>query len=372
MPLVRPCVLLAALCLNLGVAVAVRAQASIEQVNEAVASMGSGDRDRIAAARMTLLSNLNAVRTNPPALEKFARDVANALMPVASGDDPHAKLNTAIVVQRIAEQGKSADLAPIITRLVGDSSAAVSAYGLRAASYVLPHMMAQAKSGSEESPIVPAIVKAVNAHPESEAVADEAYLAIVDMLNDRKAAEMLTPVGVAAASPRAVDALHQLLSARIAQYGSGDLAEPNAELPAISFLGKQNTYNISSSTQRVTTIRLLLQLMDASAAEMAKVPPSTPSTRLRLEALRNIFRGAAGSLSVICSPDLLNKPELKTAAQKAQQLGVATPVAEYRQTIEAIQPEFYRALPETKPSTQPTTAPAAGAPAAGMSAAPKP
>ena len=192
-----------------------RAQVSAEALNAAVADMSSGDRDKVMAGRESLVKLLNAARTNPPALTSFSRDIGVALVPIATGNDPHAKLNAAIVVQRVAEQSGAVSLADLSTKLISDSSPAVSAYGLRAASYIVPRMLMTAPS----DPIVNAIVGSVQAHPQSEAVAIESYAAIVRILNDRTAGETLTPAGVNAATPRAVDAVHKLLAARIAQYG---------------------------------------------------------------------------------------------------------------------------------------------------------
>lgn len=357
MPSVRPCVLIAAACLTFGAVLPASAQVNTATVNAAVADLGSGDRDKIAAARGTLLTTLNAARTNPPALASFAQSLGTGLMPVASGNDPHAKLNAAIVVQRVAEQSGAQELAPVIIKLISDSSPAVSAYGLRAASSVLPRALAGPKF-SPDDPMITAIVGAVNAHPDSEAVADETYVAIVKVLNDRTAGEVLTPTGVAAATPRAVEALHKVIAARTAQFGSGALTEPAAELPAVAFLGRQNTFNVSTPAQRTATITVLLRLMEAAADEMSKVPPNTPTTRIRLTDLRNVVKSAGGSLMVIA--ELAQKPNLRTSAQKAKDLGTATPVNEYRQVISTLSADFQRELPELKAASQPgaATAPA--------------
>jgi hypothetical protein len=356
MPSVRSlAILVAAACLTAGFVPPASAQVNNATVAAAVADLKSGDRDKVVAGRTSLLAVLNAARTNPPALAGFAKDLNTQLMPVALGNDPHAKLNAAIVVLRVTDQAASPDLAPLVAKLVGDSSSAVSAYGLRAASNVLPRMLSAPKA-AENNPIVPAIVGSVSAHPESEAVAIEAYNAIVRVLNDRTAGETLTPAGVDAATPRAVDALLPLLSARIAQYGKGTLVEPNAEQPAASFLGKRKTFELSTPPQRTTTIRTLLQLMNVAGAEMVEVSKvNSPTSRLRLNDLRNLVKTTAGSLSVIS--ELSQKPALQELARKVAGYGGATPVTEYRQGIADLSAAFYKDMPETRPpSTEPATA----------------
>ena len=120
----------------------------------------------------------------------------------------------------------------------------------------------------------------------------------------------------------------------------------------MSFLGRQNTWNLSLPAQRSQTIKLLLQLLQGTAAEMGQVP-NAPTSRLRLEALRNLVKSTAGSLSVITQ--LSNKPTLLPNVQKAAGLGLATPIADYKATIAQIIGEFAVEMPDTAPATQPTT-----------------
>ena len=356
MPSVRSvAILVASACLVAGTVPAARAQVTSAAVAAAVSDLNSRDRDKVVAGRTALLALLNAARTNPPALATFAKDLNTQLMPIATGNDPHAKLNAAIVVLRVTDQNASSDLAPLIAKLIGDSSSAVSAYGMRAASNVLPRMLSAPKA-ADNNPIGPAIVAAVTAHPTSEAVAMEAYAAIVRLLNDRTAAEALTPAGVDAATPRAVDTLLPLMAARSTQYGKGTLVEPNAEQPAASFLGKRKTFELSTPAQRTATIRTLLRLMDAAGVEMVEVSKvNSPTSRLRLNDLRNLVKTTAGSLSVIS--ELSQKPALQEFARKVAGYGGATPVAEYRQGIADLSAAFVKEMPDTRPaSTQPTAA----------------
>ena len=147
-----------------------------------------------------------------------------------------------------------------------------------------------------------------------------------------------------------------LMAARSTQYGKGTLVEPNAEQPAASFLGKRKTFELSTPAQRTATIRTLLRLMDAAGVEMVEVSKvNSPTSRLRLNDLRNLVKTTAGSLSVIS--ELSQKPALQEFARKVAGYGGATPVAEYRQGIADLSAAFVKEMPDTRPaSTQPTAA----------------
>lgn len=329
-------------------------------VSDAIASLASGDREKVVAARSTLIGRLAG---NPSAntLNTLARDLAAGVMPVVNGNDPHAKLNAAIVVQRLADATGSLDLAPAIARLINDESPAVAAFGLRASANVLPRVLGNAVTANQDV-ILPAITNALAKHAANEAVAIDAYTALTRVLAAPGAEASLGSNVVREATPRIVDTLLKVIGSRITDFGSGSVAEPGAEGQlAVVFLSKASTWGLMSEQQKTRTIGVLIGLLDATAAEYAAIKDPQGAGRPKIEGLRSSAKFTAQGLSVISS--LTGKPaSLKEAADKLQtSITVGTSPAQMAAAVESVRTAFVQAFPEAvAPATQPTAAPTTG------------
>ena len=335
-------------------------------VDGAVDQFKSGDREKVEQARAQLLLPLagGPGAKSQAFLTAYSKELNRRLMPIAKGKDPHAKLNAGLVIIRAAEQGRSPELSPVIAALIADPSPAIITYGMRAAGEVIVPALASA-SLAQKDVLVPAIAKAVAENPESPAVVFEAYQALTSIVLNRGAAESVGAGAVANATPRLVDAIHQLMNARLAQYAAGGIVEPAAELSGMNFLARSATYNACSPQQKLTSVREMVDVAVAAAAALDQNQSSAARNRTREDALRNAVKGAASALGVIARIE--NKNDLLKDTASVNGLGSATPASAYVSAAGQVQTTAMAAFPamaKLAPST--ATAPVAEQPTMGQ------
>lgn len=371
----RRAAIVAAACLSLGLfATAARAQnlpfdvraATItttapiaDYVTKAAAEIASGDRDRVMAGRQTLLVPLERNKNQSPAFfNAYARELAEKLMPIAEGKDPHAKLNVAVIAMRAGDQSHSPALSPLVAKLAADPSPAVSTFGIRAASTILLYALGNPAT-AERDPLLGAVAAAVNENPESDSVVFEAYQALTTPLLDKTMMQAAGPANVDAATPRIVDSVQKLMENRLKQYAAGDIVEPAAELQGITLLTRQQTWPVCTPAQKARTVQLVAGILDASSNQLVSTLASgVTQNRTRAEALRNTIKGAAGGLGVVGQQAPANKG-LIDATSAFKNFGSSTPAADYRAAAEKAIAQARAAYPAaegatTAPATQST------------------
>jgi hypothetical protein len=338
------------------VALAQTASGANAAIAKAIAELNSGDRERVMAGRKALIDGMIGLR-DPQALGQYAADVASAVPSVLQGSDPHAKLNAAIAVQRIADQTGSVAMAPVVSMLIADPSPAIATYGLRAASNVLPRVLANAALESEIK-LVDKIIAAVSSHPSSEAIATEAYAALTKTLSDRDAANLLGANVVTLATPRVIDGINALNRQRMAME-AGSISEPIADLTGVNFLSRQGNWALMNQSQRDQSMTSLLRTVRRSVEEMQAIEARrTPGPdRERLLAARALNRAAIQGLGVYASPQLLNNAELRKTTALVASLNNGSPTSEYDRISRAVVADFVAAFPAMKAGLDPTTAP---------------
>ena len=330
-----------------------------DYVGRAVTDMNSGDRDRVMAGRQSLLAPLErSLNQSPAFFSAYSRELSEQLLAVASGKDPHAKLNAAIVAMRAGDLSHSPALSPLIAKLAADDSPSVSTFGIRAASTILLYALGNPTT-ADRDPLLGAIAAAVQENPESDAVVFEAYQALTTPLLTKDVSQAAGAGNVETATPRIVDAVQKLMELRLKQYAAGDIVEPAAELQGVTLLTRQQTFPICTAAQKARTVQLVAGLLDAAANQLVTtLSGGVAQNRYRAEALRNTIKGAAGGLNVVGQQPPANK-SMVDASGPIKLLGSATSAADYRAAADkavAAARAAYPAedMPASMPATQPT------------------
>lgn len=336
------------------------ANAGNASVADAIANFTSGDREKVVAGRQALLSRLSG-NPAPTVLIAYAREVSSALMPVVNGEDPHAKLNAAIFLQRLADQSGSTDLAPPIAALIKDESPAIAAWGLRASANVLPRVLGNPVLANNDQ-LLPAIYDALAKHASNEAVAIDVYAALTKVLAGPNAERDLGAAAIREATPRVVDALHKVIASRVVDFGTGNVAEPGAEgQAAVGFLARASTWQAMSDAQKTKTVGMLLALLDGAAAEMAAIKEPNAAGRGKMAGVRGLLQFTAQGLEVISN--LANKgADVAEKVAKLKTIGAGMTPAQVTALVSDAETALAAAFPgavapATQSATTPTVAP---------------
>jgi hypothetical protein len=142
----------------------------------------AGDQPTVSMVRKWLVDQDPTSATNPYQVayvtalnQAFMNALGQPNAPIT------AKLNIGIVISQLA--GPKANLAPTITKLLGDANPAVALWGLKATEAMLPWALQDANfnnSGSRDA-LLKAVVGAVSSHPDGKlagTIAEVAYSAI--------------------------------------------------------------------------------------------------------------------------------------------------------------------------------------------------
>lgn len=313
----------------------------------------SGDRDKVVLARQALMLPNTPAEKSPKFIEIYAKTVGDKLGPIAGSSDAHARLNSAMVVGKVAEMGATAEIIPLVVKFIGDESPAVSMYGIRAASSILPRTFADKKIAGGET-IMPAIMAAVKKHGASEAVIGEAYQSPIRVLSNTQAANALPAGTVVAATPPAIEALLELLNERISHYGNGTVVDPGAEGPAIGFLARTTSWAAMNQQTQNKTVEIILAIANGATKELG-IEDSRKNNRSRLVSIQNLLKSPISqSLNVIGNQ--AKQPNLVTVANKLKNMTSITPPAQWELVVNEITAEFAKAFNVTPPTTSTTKA----------------
>lgn len=306
-----------------------------------VASMNSGDREKVVAGRQALLLPGTPNAKSAAFLAAYSKSINAQLMAVASGKDAHARLNAAIVVGKVAEMGGTPDLSPIIIKLASDDAAPIAAYGIRAAGPIVPQVLSSPTLATSDK-IVPTIEAAMKKHAASESVVIESYNALTSVLSNRDLSKNLTTAQVNAATPLVVESLVRMLSARVPQYGTDSLVEPQADLIAIVFLTRQNSWAAMSPQTQKATVAALLEISKGAVAELTLEFAKKPGSRSRMAALQDVIKKTGQGLSVI--GNFVKDATLTAAADRLKPLNTLTAPADWDKEVKAIATAFQTAF----------------------------
>lgn len=196
-----------------------------------------------------------------------------SLKPLLADKSVMVRLNAAIMVSRLCTSTTFPQLSPLAIAAMGDQSAAVSLWGLKAAGALLPQVLATPLNAGNQK-LTPAIVAAVAAHHDVSAVVQEAYIAL--SLPDQ------TPPLPAAAMDTCAAAVCDVIDARLKDYTAGLPVNPQADRSAALFLIRGTVLSALTPPHRVKAVQSLSDLLIASARRAAVTPAGDPRDDLYL------------------------------------------------------------------------------------------
>lgn len=178
---------------------------SSEWWSATVSTLETGSATAQQSARMQLIHI--GEMTSMPA--DYPESLNAAMLRVLTTGTPRAKLNAAVVLERVAGKTASPALVPATGALLSDRSEAIALWGIKTARPLI------AAGGAPAATLAPKVVNAFRAHPDSGPIAEESYAALL-------------PDGPL--QPAVVQALLTVLEARVAAYGNGAIPpSPGAE-----------------------------------------------------------------------------------------------------------------------------------------------
>lgn len=333
-------------------------------VNAQVTRLLSEDASAISAAREALINevvsgNRQAVGT-PTFLDAYAEALNAALVKSIAGATPHAKLNAAIVVARVAEAADNSQLRQIAMTFVQDDAQPVALWGVRASKWIIPSIVRNPILANDVA-LRNAVPAAVKKHTKGVLAGDivrEAYEALtLDAFNPSRRMNITQPM-IAGILPH----LHQLMRLRVDGYGQGIPANPIADLNGVNFLLETKRWAAQSKEQRLASVQLMSDLLALSAQQAAAATNPT----LQTEVVR-VVDLVAGAISILGGYPDVNAPPVTVAADAVKVKGIA-PQAK-AEAAQAIYPALKavkdfaalkappRVTGNEEPTTEPTTLP---------------
>ncbi|MDB5328571.1 MAG: hypothetical protein JWM57_4140 [Phycisphaerales bacterium] len=190
----------------------------------------------------------------------YAQAVITDITPLLADSDVNKRLNAAIVIYRVANASKANQFAPLAQKLMDDASPAVAIWGVKAAGSLLPSILS-VKFNRDKQTLTKAIVASAKKHTEAGPLVQDAYNAL--FLPDQ------TPPLPKDAYGPAIDAMNELMAARLDQYAKGLPASPQADrIPPIFFV-RGGVTSAMTPAQQMTTLQHMLDLLSLAAQRTA-------------------------------------------------------------------------------------------------------
>lgn len=226
----------------------------------------------------------------------YVDTVLNNLNNLLNNQDLSAKLNAAIIVQKLAGPTEASQLEPIILKLMADNSPAVALWGVKAAGALLPSTLNVAFNASKEQ-LTKGIVAAAAKHGASGAVVQEAYAALdVSNLPNRKPTPINLPKPMI---EKCVKMTLEIMRGRINAWTKGVPPDPHADGAAVVFVTKPDIAAAASSSRLATA----QHLMDLIGVTVARAGMSSGTER---DQAKSVAESAARAMDVLMRID--NKP----------------------------------------------------------------
>jgi len=271
-------------------------------IEEKTKGLSGADAPAQSAARDDLINPVMPGAPGVPStafLAAYSGAVTGPLTALAASKDPRVRLNTAVIVARVAEHSPNAALQPLILKLLSDDSEATRLWALKAAKAILP--AAVSSGGPTLNQVVDAVVK-IGKETTSGPVVQSVYDALA--IDDKTTGNKVLAV--------AVPALHDVLAARIGRYQNEIPDEPLSEGVATIYLTSKSVWIAQSEAQRLATMQLMSDLIGVAAQRT-----SGASNEQKLE-LIEMIRRAGKAIQVLAL--VMNKPAYSAAAQPAASL----------------------------------------------------
>jgi len=318
----------------------------------------AGDQPTVSMVRKWLVDQDPTSATNPYQVayvtalnQAFMNALAQANAPIT------AKLNIGIVISQLA--GPKANLAPTITKLLGDANPVVAYWCLKATEAMLPWALSDANfniSGARDT-LLAAVVGAVKSHPDGAMagpIAESAYNSINPKMQTWRGA---TPTG--AAFSALIDSNLNLQQIRLTIYQTtGTPASPEADADPSYLLLSNIGWPAMTQAQQLQAVQ-----QAADFISLAGQRASTQAVNVNQELILAL-QSEGKWVSVLGT--ILNDVPIQDVGTAVRNITAGTPPALIVQTCNAVFPAIQNNPAFTslrQPLTVGAPAGAAGAPA---------
>jgi hypothetical protein len=297
-------------------------------VKDRAAELGGADPAKRSSARDAFISDANAPNITTEFLDTYAQELNTQLKPLVDPgqQDVKIRLNAAIVVARVAEKANNPRLAEITEILLNDKSDAVVNWGLKAAKFVLPQVLAAGLPQGK------ALIKLIRARTNDPVLLPLVYDALsIDFQNNRNAPQFAKMV--AGAVPEVIGVLRE----RIDLMRKQAPPDPAVDSAGMNFLVATHVWGRQTPQQQLETVQLLSDYLSV-AGHRAAMNAGTDKEQLT-KAVQNAAT-ALGAIFVING-----QSTVPAAINQLRQLDPSNP--NYLQLIEGAYP-FLKTIPAWK------------------------
>jgi hypothetical protein len=273
----------------------------------------SEDGETAKYARNWFVEQVTATQTPSASFMDVYADVVNNALenlvdPKLNGGKPvslRVRLNAAIVNAAIAQHTSNARQATATNTFLHDPSEAVVLWGIKAAKFELPTQLAQL-AVMRKPDLVAGIIDAVRAHPDSGAIADEAFIALSLDVTDRDLRNTSSDA-ISGLIPQLID----LAKFRISLFADASPPDLFADGYAVVFLTRTKVWDLETADQQQKVMELLYSYLEASTKLLLN-PASTNHDEL-LNLIRQVGRAFEAIADVKADPALKKAAELTVA-----------------------------------------------------------
>jgi len=266
---------------------------------------------------------------SPSFQDTYAASVAAQVSALGLDTDSNlrTRLNAAIVVEAVSRSANAAGantrLEKLIIAFIKDKSEPVSLWGIKGAEVLIPVMLVK---GEDTKDICTAIIAAVQSHPDSGFVAEDACRAI--MIEGQR----LTPVG----KPPITSAMLKpylpyaisLYAYRANLYKSRIPAAPNADGSASTFFSIGQVWSSMNFAQQAQVLNLMVAVASGACEQIPKADPTRPEQPAQLA---DVAKGSGVAIGQI--PDAVKDPKIQKAAKDLASISSNTPQPQVEQAV---------------------------------------
>ncbi|QOV89253.1 hypothetical protein [Humisphaera borealis] len=282
-------------------------------VSTEAAAMTAGDPAVLASARGNIIGaaaipvpgNTKAPSTpaSPAYQTAYATSLEAELLKQLASKDARIRLNAAVTLAKVAaSMNQGTTLLASTEKAIGDSSEAVSMWGVRAAKDVYPNLLGINQPGATK--LSTAVIGAVKAHPTSAAIAEDAYATLAGT----------NVTGNAQRAGAGLDAIIALIQARAQLYSKVDPANlpeqdpnfparPELDAPVVTYLAISG-WRAMTPAQKAKAGRAIYDQTNELIRIGPLLPPGGPGiVQTRLNDLMKELKNMSGALQVILTAE---------------------------------------------------------------------
>ena len=308
-----------------------------------IESVRGSDLAAAAQAREAILKEIADPAASASFKDEYARQLSLLLPGLLKEGRFFTRLNGAIILEDVARRTGSGRLVEVTTDALGDESAGVAIWAVKAAEPLMAESLA--RNGNRD-PLVPAVIQTVKTFPDNGALAEEAYRTLMIRLTGGNVVDMRV---LDKAIPVVVPATLDVMDFRMAQYDPAAVASPEtpmAEVDGLLLVSHPATWGrIDGETQ--TRMMKTLRDLTADSLQTLLAAIEADDDEMR-DSLGNLLKRIGSSVQAISQLDAgnANAAALGQAARAVKDLPVRSAAQLFEQQGEALLAAMEAAYPD--------------------------